>query len=188
MTHPLVQHAVYLAGDSYPSDAPFERDVQKRFGPLALSWTGQGALIERSGEAQMVRSIDARVAGLEHLLADDVDRTSVVLFGRSSGARTATRFASARPVRAVVCFAYPFRKPNKPAQPNRYRHLASLAAPTLIFQGVDDEYGGVSVAQDYALSQAIALRFVKADHKMQLDADGWSYVERETRAFLTGLA
>lgn len=184
----LIDHGVYLAGDSYPSDAHTEREVGTRFEPPARSWTGQKALIAASGEEGMALDMRTRLQGLKQLFAIPAEAGSAVLFGRSSGARVATLFASRRPVRAVVCLAYPFRKPNKLDRPSRYRHLAALDVPTLIFQGVDDDYGGRNVVDDYALSAAVQVRFVQADHKMALGAEGWDVFERETRAFLSAIA
>ncbi|RZJ88095.1 MAG: hypothetical protein EON88_21800 [Brevundimonas sp.] len=188
MTDLAIAHAIYLAGDSYPTDAQIEREVRARFSGVAASWVGQGDLIEESGAGVLINSIEVRVQQLARLLPEPAAASKAVLFGRSSGARAATAFAFRRPVRAVVCLGYPFRKPNKPEQPGRYKHLATTTVPTLIFQGTDDAYGGRSVVDDYALSDAVRVLFVPADHTMRLDSEGWAFFERETCTFLSELA
>jgi hypothetical protein len=51
-------------------------------------------------------------------------------------------------------------------EPGRFLHLAALETPTLILQGASDEYGGNELTADYALSEAIRLRFVPGDHHL----------------------
>jgi hypothetical protein len=56
--------------------------------------------------------------------------------------------------------------PNRRLEPERFAHLATLAVPTLIIQGCNDEYGGLDVTEDYALSPSVNIRFIDGDHRL----------------------
>ncbi len=156
----------YLGGDSYPGEQDWEDAL--------------GGLLE--GEARFVRhpefhrpwtlgslpGIDARLAMVAEAVGRAGGDDEIFLIGRSSGARVATLFAAQNPrVAAVVCLFYPFRMPGMRIEPERFMHLATLKTPTLILQGASDEYGGNELTENYALSEAIRLRFVPGDHQLR---------------------
>jgi predicted alpha/beta-hydrolase family hydrolase len=92
----------------------------------------------------------------------------VILMGRSSGARVASLCAGESNVAAVVCFSYPFKHPKKEEEEVRYKHLEFLPKPTLVIQGIRDEYGGLIQMKKYKFSQTVRFFYVKGDHGMHL--------------------
>jgi hypothetical protein len=73
--------------------------------------------------------------------------------------------------------------PNRRLEPERFVHLAKLAAPTLIVQGCHDEYGGLDVTEHYALSQSVSLRLVDGDHALAQSPSGLDAAAPLIRAF-----
>jgi predicted alpha/beta-hydrolase family hydrolase len=159
-----------LDGDSCTGPTRIEIALQQRLARHATGWTGQWDMIRAAGATQQDRNIPRRLAQLERAVADAKD---AILIGRSSGARVATLFAARRPVRAVICLAYPFQNPGKAEEPARYAHLARLGTPTLMLQGVADAYGGREILARYAFSPAITVEFIEADHAFRLSAAQW---------------
>jgi pimeloyl-ACP methyl ester carboxylesterase len=91
-----------------------------------------------------------------------------MVVARSVGARIASSLADELGLKGLVCLGYPFKHPNHENEPDRYAHLAGLRTPCLILQGEADAYGGVEIADVYALSPSIQLEFVPGDHAMRL--------------------
>lgn len=177
--------AIYLGGDSYPTDQPVEQALTQRLAPAFAHWTGQQALIARDG-GRYDTSLDARLAGLAAAAdASAAHAPALVLLGRSSGARVATLHARTHPVQAVVCLGYPFRAPDGPDEPERWRHLAALAVPTLIVQGTLDVYGrGDRCERDYPLSPSVRVQPVRAKHTYRFDAAQWDALAATILDFL----
>lgn len=192
-TRPRFGPAFFLAGDSHPADAGVAEQLQARVGSAFADWIGQTDLLAlaaasptRAGVTRaglMDRHIPHRVAGLEAALPEGLLRRRTVLFGRSSGARVVTELAMRQPVMAVVCLGYPFVPPGRPPDPARFAHLATIAVPTLILQGVADEYGNRAAALAYPLSPAVTLRFVEGGHSLRLSPQGWERVGRLVLGF-----
>jgi pimeloyl-ACP methyl ester carboxylesterase len=173
--------AFYLAGDSFPDDVGVERALAPRLSPHLGGWIGQEALVAAGGRFDP--DIAARAAQLEAMLPEGPALSRIVLIGRSSGARVVTQVACRRPVLAVICLGYPFRRPGAAEDPERYAHLASLAVPTLILQGKHDAYGTPEVARGLCLSPSIRLEPLEADHRLRLASPGWDAACRLIRAF-----
>ncbi|MBX9592891.1 MAG: hypothetical protein K2X46_00905 [Roseomonas sp.] len=173
--------AFYLAGDSFPDDIGAERALEPRLAPHLGGWIGQGALAAAAGRFDP--DIAARAAELEAMLPEGPALSRIVLLGRSSGARVVTQVACHRPVLAVICLGYPFRRPGLAEEPERYAHLAGLAVPTLILQGRRDEYGTPEMARGLGLSPSIRVKPLEADHRLRLAAPGWDAACRLIRAF-----
>lgn len=163
-----------LSGDSYPSDLHVDRELYRRLAPSFGRWTGQKDM----PESIPTNDFGQRAAHFETYLAAQQSGDAAVLMGRSSGARLATWYASRHPVAAVICFGYPFRNPAIGSEPERYRHLAGLAVPTLIFQGVRDEYGGSNVFSDYPLSPSVRVHLLNAGHDFSIASDAWDMICR----------
>jgi len=104
-----------------------------------------------------------RAASLRRLLAA-MPANRVLLLGHSAGGIVSSMAASAASVGAVVCFGYPFRHPQKPDEPERTAHLATVDKPCLIFQGSHDAYGSPDDARRYALSASIRIHALSAGH------------------------
>jgi predicted alpha/beta-hydrolase family hydrolase len=90
-------------------------------------------------------------------------RGSLVVAGRSSGARVACRTANALAADAVVALAFPLHPPGKPDK-SRADELLGVEVPTLVVQGERDAFGTaadlppgpkvVGVPADHSLRQA----------------------------------
>lgn len=173
--------AYFLAGDSFPGDVGVERALAPRLAPHLRGWVGQEALAQAGGGFDPC--IATRVARLEAALPEGAARRQVILIGRSAGARVVTQLACRHAVRAVICLGYPFRRPGGPEEPERFAHLAGLGVPTLILQGSRDDYGSAEAARGYALSPAIQVEALDADHRLRLSAPAWDAVGRLIRAF-----
>ena len=65
---------------------------------------------------------------------------TVVVGGRSSGARVACRTATATDAAAVLCLAFPLHPPGRPEK-NRLDELDAVTVPTLVVQGASDPFG-----------------------------------------------
>jgi hypothetical protein len=64
--------------------------------------------------------------------------------GRSLGARVACRTASRTDAVAVVCLAFPLQPPRRSGsapRPSRLSELDGVAVPTLVVQGIRDQFG-----------------------------------------------
>lgn len=143
---------IYLAGDSYPASDKEEETVGRYLATaLGLRFISHNDLLSFIYSApESYRGgmpVDKRVAGLKAAISSLSG--PVILVGRSSGARVASLCADEGNVAAVVCFAYPFKHPHQAEEEIRYRHFESLSTPTLVIQGIKDEYGGLVQMKKY---------------------------------------
>jgi uncharacterized protein len=110
----------------------------------------------------------AWTAVLHQLFADELRGLSLIVGGRSSGARVACRTAEATGAAAVLCLAFPLQPPRRtgaaPA-PSRLAELDAVTVPVLVVQGRRDRFGippaaarrtVVQVAGDHSLRTAVA--------------------------------
>lgn len=176
--------AYFLAGDSFLKNTAVEDALRPRLAPFFSNWIGRKEIRVRSEESQSNLTVSKRVALLEKLVPSNEEAGQQVLIGRSSGGRVASLFAMQRPVKAVICFAYPFRHPRSVLEPLRFSHLAHITVPTLIFQGMRDSYGAMDITENYALSPAVTVRFVDTDHDFDLSPSEWDVVARKAMKFL----
>lgn len=110
------------------------------------------------------RMVETRCEGLKQLLRQQGDASRVVVLSRSAGGRIASLIADEVGFGHVVCLGYPFKHPDHPDEPARYRHLATLQTPMLILQGTQDAYGGLGLEHRYTLSPRIQLHYVDTEH------------------------
>ena len=86
----------------------------------------------------------AWTAVIDHLVAGELHDLSLLVGGRSSGARVACRTAEAVGAAGVICLAFPLLPPRrsgaKPAQ-SRLPELDAVTVPTLVVQGTRDPFG-----------------------------------------------
>ena len=75
------------------------------------------------------------------VLAELAVENSLVVGGRSAGARVACRTALATGARGVVALAFPLHPPGRPDR-SRADELANAGVPTLVVQGTRDSFGG----------------------------------------------
>jgi predicted alpha/beta-hydrolase family hydrolase len=110
----------------------------------------------------------AWTAVIEHLLAGELRSLSLVVGGRSSGARVACRTAGAVGAIGVLCLAFPLQPPRRsgatPAQ-SRLPELDAVTVPTLVVQGMRDPFGIPSATERRTVVQ------VAGDHGLRTDLD-----------------
>jgi uncharacterized protein len=108
---------------------------------------------------------EAWISVVEQLRAGELRELSILVGGRSSGARVACRTAQATGAVGVLCLAFPLQPPRRAsassAPASRLFELASVHVPMLVVQGARDPFGVplaapgrevVEVAGDHRLS------------------------------------
>jgi pimeloyl-ACP methyl ester carboxylesterase len=175
-----------LRGDSFANDTYFHEPLRPRLAAAFSEWIDQREILNRTGETSFSMDIGRRLALLEQLVPAGEDARRVVLIGRSSGARVATLFAMKHPVAAVICQAYPFRAARRVIEPERFAHLAEIKAPTLIVQGRADQFGGMDLTENYALSPSVTVKFVEGGHDFGLSPEGWDELASSIIQFCDG--
>jgi uncharacterized protein len=85
----------------------------------------------------------AWLAVIEGLRDGALRRLSLLVGGRSSGARVACRTAAPAGAVAVVCLAFPVHPPGKADDPSKSRlpELDAVKVPVLVIQGERDPFG-----------------------------------------------
>ena len=90
------------------------------------------------------RQLDAAwLAVIDHLRSRSLAGPSLVVGGRSSGARVACRTAAEAGAVAVICLAFPVHPPGKAddAAKSRLPELEAVTVPVLVVQGENDPFG-----------------------------------------------
>lgn len=169
-----------LEGDSFDRRSRLEKVLRRRL--EFRRWTTQRDMIAHAGDEKLNTDIGARLAALRGLASAAPGPVTVI--GRSSGARVASLFAAeSAAVSLLICFSYPFRHPKRPDEPERYAHLARIATPTLILQGMSDGYGGVDILRKYELSPAVTVRFFDCAHDFGVSMEEWDGIADLLRDF-----
>lgn len=89
---------------------------------------------------------------------------SLVVGGKSLGARTASLMADDLGAAGLVCLGFPFHAPGRPEKV-KLHSLPTLETPALIVQGERDPFGRKEEVEGYELSDAIRLHFLcDGDH------------------------
>lgn len=101
---------------------------------------------------------------LDRFLTDSPFR-NVHLITHSAGGISATHVAAHPKVRSICCLGYPFRHPHRRPESYRTRHLARIARPLLIIQGMDDEYGPASTELMAMLPPHAQIIALDCDHE-----------------------
>ena len=108
----------------------------------------------------------AWTAVIDDLVAGELRDLSLVVGGRSSGARVACRTAEATGAVGVLCLAFPLQPPRrsgaKPAQ-NRLPELDGVTVATLVVQGSRDPFGIPPATESRTVVQ------VAGDHSLRTD-------------------
>lgn len=153
---------------------------------MGIDFVTQREIEARVGAPRQGEDVTTRVALLDRAMDLMAAGREVVLVGRSTGSRVATKMAERGRVAATICLAYPFKSPHLTLEPERFAHLATLTTPTLILHGSQDRYGGLEVTEAYRLSPAITLRFFRGDHEFDLAAPDCADLPGLMRDFLSG--
>lgn len=171
--------AFYVPGDGYPADRGVQDQICAR---LRAHLPGLRTQDEWLGQGIATTDLAGRMARLVRCIDGDPE---AILIGRSSGARLATLVAARQRLRAVLCIAYPFRAPGLTLEAGRFAHLAELAVPTLILQGMVDPYGGADLTENYRLSAAVHVRLIPGlDHDFKVPDGAWDAVATGMLGFL----
>jgi predicted alpha/beta-hydrolase family hydrolase len=110
-------------------------------------------------------------AVLHHLRADDVLTGSLVLGGRSAGARVACRTAAEHGAAGVLALAFPLHPPGKPEK-SRAAELIAVPVPLVVVQGETDAFGGPAEVAAVLDGQAGASVYaVPGDHSLKRNVD-----------------
>ena len=108
----------------------------------------------------------AWTAVVDDLVAGELHRLTLVVGGRSLGARVACRTAEATGAVGVLCLAFPLQPPRRsgttPAQ-SRLPELDAVTVPTLVVQGTRDPFGIPPATKRRAVVQ------VAGDHSLRTD-------------------
>ena len=187
----------FAGGDSYPADRPAETLLRQALeGPDSAFLTHAEVFTSATGTAGPGK-IDQKAKVLEQAIRNRPAQ-EIFLIGRSAGARAMTLAAQRCKVTAIVCVFYPFRQPQRQLEPKRFAHLRTLDTPTLLLQGIDDEYGGAEITENYQLSESIRLKLVAGHHRTKIAdpegadiaplivdfiAGGWRETGRELEGF-----
>ena len=118
----------------------------------------------------------------------------LVIGGKSLGGRVASMIADEAGVSGLLCLGYPFHPPGRPEK-LRTAHLALLRTPSLIVQGTRDSLGNQIEVAGYALSSAIAFRWLEdGDHSFKprkasgrTEAQNWAEGIEAGAAFIAAL-
>lgn len=105
-------------------------------------------------------------AVVDHLGGGELNGLPVIVGGRSSGARVACRTAEETGAVAVLCLAFPLQPPRRSgaaASPNRLSELDAVTVPTLVVQGVRDQFGMPPAGARRTVVQ------VQGDHSLRTD-------------------
>lgn len=183
----LFDTAMYLAGDSYPKCARIEAVVREHCAPMFGTWLGHQDIAGMCRFDGNIGTVSLRADRLARLMEAKHSARSIVLFGRSSGARVSTLVSERTGAVAVVCLGYPFRHPKRDREPERVAHLAATTTPTLILQGRADEYGGEADLGNYELSPAVQTRIVDGGHDLRLSRAEWDRAIEAVRSFLVSV-
>lgn len=119
----------------------------------------------------------------------------IVIGGKSMGGRMASLLADEVKPSGLICLGYPFHALGKPEKP-RTEHLAEIATPTLILQGVRDPMGNQERVSEYSLSEMIELFWLQdGDHDLKprvksgvTHQDNMALASQRMVAFIKGLS
>jgi predicted alpha/beta-hydrolase family hydrolase len=121
----------------------------------------------RRSPAPAAQLDSAWIAVVKALVGRELRGLSLLVGGRSSGARVACRTAAATGAVGVLCLAFPLqpaRRRNAPEPPpSRLPELDAVTIPTLVVQGARDPFG----VPPPAANRTVAL--VSSDHGLRTD-------------------
>lgn len=128
--------------------------------------------------------ITLRSKNLREVIRSLGPNRNIYILSRSSGGRVATLIEDEPMIKKIICISYPFRHPESPIEPERFKHLETLRKPFLIIQGDKDQYGGRELVGTYLLSSAVVVDFVHADHDFMVSKDEWRRVMDRIETFI----
>jgi predicted alpha/beta-hydrolase family hydrolase len=110
-------------------------------------------------------------AVLDRLRADGMLTGTLVLGGRSAGARVACRTAAEQGAAGVLALAFPLHPPGRPEK-SRAHELTAVAVPLVVVQGETDAFGGpADVAAALTGRAGASVYAVPGDHALKRNVD-----------------
>jgi predicted alpha/beta-hydrolase family hydrolase len=110
-------------------------------------------------------------AVLDRLRADGMLTGTLVLGGRSAGARVACRTAAEQGAAGVLALAFPLHPPGRPEK-SRAHELTAVAVPLVVVQGETDAFGGpADVAAALTGRAGASVYAVPGDHALRRNVD-----------------
>jgi predicted alpha/beta-hydrolase family hydrolase len=119
----------------------------------------------RRSPASAKRLDEAWVAVIDHLRSNQLEGLSLIVGGRSLGARVACRTVEMTGGSAVLCLAFPLlppRRGDKPPQ-SRLPELNAVTVPVLVVQGESDRFGMPPEGPDRQVVKVAGDHGLKAD-------------------------
>jgi len=118
---------------------------------------------------------------VEHLRGEELRELSLVVGGRSLGARVACRTAAATAAAGVLCLAFPLQPPRRHGSaPSRLAELDQVAVPTLVVQGASDPFGMPPAAK---LRRVVEVR---GNHSLRTDLEAVAAAVRDWLPMVVG--
>lgn len=130
------------------------------------------------------KTITERCEGLKHYIEKLGKGANVSILSRSAGGQVASMIADEVAIKKLICLGYPFKHPDKPIDPERFKHLETLKTPFLIIQGNTDMYGGAEIMDTYAFSPQVSVELVNTGHDFRISPAQWEVVTDRIKAFL----
>jgi predicted alpha/beta-hydrolase family hydrolase len=118
----------------------------------------------------------AWTAVIDHLLTGELRSLSLVVGGRSSGARVACRTAETTGAVGVLCLAFPLHPPRRSGTTlaqSRLPELDAVTVPMLVVQGTRDPFGVPPAGERRTVVQ------VAGDHSLRTDLDAVAEAVRD---------
>lgn len=125
-----------------------------------------------------------RARSLQELIAWLGPGKEIAVIARSASGQVGSLIADQAAIERLVCLGYPFQHPDRPPEPERYRHLERLQTPFLIVQGTGDAYGGEGIESRYRFGPNTRIHWVDTDHDFDLPESAWGAVLEEIEGFL----
>jgi hypothetical protein len=136
------------------------------------------------GHRREIASIAYRARSLRELIAWLGPEKEIAVIARSASGQVGSLIADETAIGRLACLGYPFQHPDRPPDPQRYRHLERLQTPFLIVQGMNDAYGGEGIESRYRFGPNTRIHWVDTDHDFDLPESAWAAVLEEIEGFL----
>ncbi len=134
---------------------------------LSVALTEMPYLVAGRKSPQPAKQLDVCFTTIiPELQGDKLKGLPLIVGGRSMGARVACRTAAELDAIAVLCLAFPVRPPTrkgKPPKPDRMDELDAVTVPTLVVQGVEDQFGQPTEGPNRTIASVAGNHGLKAD-------------------------
>lgn len=178
MTSSSLHHGLLVPGFGGGATQPLLLKLQKSL--LAAGLSALPVALKKGRPAPTLATETQELLGFYETL---VQRPGFII-GRSFGARVAIRLAQRTPVSALVLLGFPLRPEGKRRLMDE-EVFASLAVPTLVLQGENDELGSPELVRSFASPSTLVEVVPGAGHSFGKH-EKWAVTR--TTEWLSGLA